>query len=74
MEIKLDCFGEACPVPLRKAQDALGTLKIGDTVLVEVDSKCSAKNVPEWARNEGHTVEVRTPEEGEWEIVISKKR
>jgi TusA-related sulfurtransferase len=30
------------------------------------------KNVPEWARNEGHNVEVEEIDDGEWEVFIEK--
>lgn len=71
-EVVLDCMGEACPVPLIKAEKALAELAAGDVLIVEIDHSCAMKNVPEWARKEGHEVEVEEVDEGEWEVIIEK--
>ena len=71
-EVVLDCMGEACPVPLIKAEKALAELVAGDVLIVEVDHSCAMKNVPEWARKEGHNVEIEEVDEGEWEVIIEK--
>ena len=71
-EVVLDCMGEACPVPLIKAEKELNKLAAGDVLIVEVDHSCAMKNVPEWARKEGHNVEIEEVDEGEWEVIIEK--
>lgn len=73
-EYRLDCMGEACPIPLIKAQKKIAELKIGDTLIVEIDHSCAMKNVPEWARKEGHNVDIEETSEGEWEIYIEKTK
>jgi TusA-related sulfurtransferase len=73
-EVELDCYGEACPVPLVKAQNKLKELEIGDVLIVQIDHSCAMKNVPEWARTEGHNVEVEEIDDGEWEVVIEKQK
>lgn len=73
-EKTLDCLGEACPIPLVKAQKAMETMAIGDVLIVQIDHSCAMKNVPEWARGAGHNVEIEEVGEGEWEIVIEKAR
>ena len=73
-EFRLDCLGEACPVPLLKTQKKLANLKIGDLLIVEIDHSCAMKNVPEWARKEGHNVEIEETGDGEWEIYIEKTK
>ena len=73
-EYRLDCFGEACPVPLLKAQKKLAGLNVGDMLIVEIDHSCAMKNVPEWARKEGHNVEIEETGDGEWEIYIEKTK
>lgn len=73
-EYRLDCMGEACPVPLIKTQKKLATLKVGDTLIVEIDHSCAMKNVPEWARKEGHNVDIEETSEGEWEVYIEKTK
>lgn len=71
-EEMLDCLGEACPVPLVKAQKALEKLDTGDILIVQIDHSCAMKNVPEWAREAGHNVEIEEVDDGEWEVVIEK--
>jgi TusA-related sulfurtransferase len=73
-EVMLDCFGEACPVPLVKAQNKLKELEIGDVLIVQIDHSCAMKNVPEWARKEGYNVEVEEVDDGEWEVIIEKNK
>lgn len=73
MEEKVvDAYGEACPVPLIKAQNALEEMNSGDILILQIDHSCAMKNVPEWARKEGYNVEVDEIADGEWEIFIEK--
>lgn len=71
-EYELDCLGEACPIPLVKAENKLKELKVGDTLIVIIDHSCALKNVPEWARKRNHEVEIEETGDGEWEIFIEK--
>lgn len=71
-EVVLDCMGEACPVPLIKTEKALEKLDKGDILIVQIDHSCAMKNVPEWARKQGHNVEIEEVADGEWECVIEK--
>jgi len=73
-EVTLDCMGEACPVPLIKTENALKKLAVGDMLIVQIDHSCAMKNVPEWARKEGHNVEIEEVDDGEWEIFIEKTK
>lgn len=71
-EKMLDCLGEACPVPLVKAQKALESMALNDVLIVNIDHSCAMKNVPDWARTAGHAVEIEEVGEGEWNIIIEK--
>ena len=71
-EVMLDCLGEACPVPLIKTEKALEELESGDVLIVQIDHSCAMKNVPEWARKQGHEVELEEVDDGEWECIIEK--
>lgn len=73
-EYRLDCLGEACPVPLIKTQKKMEQLKVGDTLVVEIDHSCAMKNVPEWARKVGHNVEIEEVDDGQWEVYIEKTK
>lgn len=71
-EVVLDCMGEACPVPLIKTEKKLAELEVGDVLVVQMDHSCAMKNVPEWARKQGHNVEIEEVDDGEWECFIEK--
>jgi len=73
-EVILDCFGEACPVPLVKAQKQIAKMAVGDLLIVQIDHSCAMKNIPEWARKEGYNVEVEEISDGEWEVIIEKTK
>ena len=71
-EYELDCMGEACPLPLMKAEKKMKDLVAGDVLIVHIDHSCAMKNVPEWARSQGYNVEVDEVDDGEWDVVIEK--
>jgi TusA-related sulfurtransferase len=73
-EVRLDCMGEACPIPLLKAQKKIKELDIGDILIVEIDHSCAMKNLPEWARKDGYNVEIEEIDDGEWEVYIEKTK
>lgn len=73
-EVVLDCLGEACPVPLVKAENKIKELEVGDVLIVQLDHSCAMKNVPEWARKQGHFVEIEEVDDGEWECIIEKAK
>lgn len=73
-EFTLDCMGEACPIPMMKTEKKMEDLAIGDVLVVAIDHSCAVKNVPEWARNHGHNVEIDEIDDGEWEIIIEKAK
>jgi len=73
-EFELDCLGEACPVPIIKTEKKLEELAVGDVLIVQIDHSCAMKNLPEWARKQGHNVEIEEVDDGEWECIIEKAK
>ena len=73
-EYKLDCIGEACPVPLIKAQKKMETMEVGDIVIINVDPSCAIKNIPEWADQTGYACRVEEIDDGEWNIIVEKSK
>ena len=73
-EVVVDCYGEACPIPIVKSEKALADMEIGDLLIVQIDHSCAMKNVPEWAREQGYNVEVEEIDDGEWEVFIEKTK
>ena len=73
-ERELNCLGEACPVPLIKAQKEMESMAVGDVLVLHIDHSCAMKNIPDWAREAGHAVEIEEIDEGEWDIIIEKTK
>ena len=73
-EFELDCIGEACPIPLMKTEKKMEDLSVGDVLVVHIDHSCAVKNAPEWARKQGHNVEIDEVDDGEWDLVIQKAK
>jgi len=73
-EVIVDCYGEACPIPIVKSEKALADMAVGDLLIVQIDHSCAMKNVPEWAREQGYNVEVEEIDDGEWEVFIEKTK
>ena len=73
-EIVLDCLGELCPTPLIKTENALKELAIGDVLIVQVDTSCAIKDVPDWVRKNGHNFEIEEISDNEWEVIIEKTK
>jgi TusA-related sulfurtransferase len=74
VEKVLDCLGEACPIPLVKAQNEIAKMNVGDVLILNIDHSCAMKNIPDWAREQGYNVEIDEIAEGEWDIIIEKTK
>jgi len=71
-EIKVDCRGETCPVPLVETRKALRKAKEGDIVEVVGTHPASKKEIPMAVKALGLEL-VDVQEEGElWKIRIRK--
>jgi tRNA 2-thiouridine synthesizing protein A len=71
-EIKVDCRGETCPVPLVETRKALRKAKEGDIVEVIGTHPASKKEIPMAVKSLGLEL-IDVQEEGEtWKIRIRK--
>jgi len=69
----LDVTGEICPYPLMLTKQKMGTLTVGDQLVVTVDYAKSAEDIPRWAQGEGHSVlAISEVSRTQWEIVLEK--
>ena len=64
-EIKVDCRGETCPVPLVETRKALRKAKEGDIVEVIGTHPASKKEIPMAVKALGLEL-IEVQEEGEW--------
>ncbi len=71
--IKLDCFGEFCPIPLLKIKKALKKMDPGESVLTVTDHSCVAESIEDFLKKSEFSYEVDEVMNGVWEITITKK-
>jgi tRNA 2-thiouridine synthesizing protein A len=72
-EIKIDCSGETCPVPLVETRKALRKAKEGDIVEVIGTHPSSKKEIPMAVKAMGlELLEVKEGEGGVWRIRIRR--
>ena len=71
-EIKVDCTGETCPIPLVETRKALRKAKEGDIVEVIGTHPASKKEIPMAVKALGLELIGVQEEGGVWEIKIRK--
>ncbi|KPJ63769.1 MAG: hypothetical protein AMJ45_06875 [Syntrophobacter sp. DG_60] len=71
-DITIDVCGEVCPVPVMKTDEALSTMKTGQTLEVIVDYPPSKENVQRLATFRGNKI-VEVKEEGEIIKILIEK-
>lgn len=71
-EIKVNCLGENCPVPLVETRKAIRKAEKGDVLVVTGDHSASKKEIP--MAVEAMDLELISVEDkdGHWEIKIRK--
>ena len=72
-EIKVDCTGEICPVPLVEARKALRKASVGDVVEVTGTHPSSKKEIPMAVKAMGlQLLEISEDKNGTWTIRIKR--
>ena len=71
-EIKVDCTGETCPVPLVEARKALRKAKEGDIVEVAGTHPSSKKEIPMAVKALGLELIDIQEKDGVWKIKIRR--
>ena len=72
-EIKVDCIGETCPVPLVETRKAIRKAREGDIIEVTGTHPSSKKEIPMAVKAMGlELLEIKDMEEGAWTIRIRR--
>jgi tRNA 2-thiouridine synthesizing protein A len=71
-EIKVDCTGETCPIPLVEARKALRKAKKGDIVEVMGTHPSSKKEIPMAVKALGLELISISEKDGVWKIRIRR--
>lgn len=70
--IKIDCFGDICPIPILKMQHELQLLKPGESFEMVVDHSCVLESINDALKKTNIKYEIEEVMNGVWEIIITK--
>lgn len=70
--LKIECFGEICPIPLLKLKNGLKKLESGDSAMLVVDHSCVVEAIDDYYKNSHHQITIEEVINGVWEILIVK--
>ncbi len=72
-EIKVDCTGEICPIPLVEMRKALRKAKEGDIIEITGTDPSSKKEIPMAVKTMGlELLGIQEEKEGTWKIRIRR--
>ncbi len=69
--LKIDCFGDICPIPILKLQKQLPYLVQGDSFMMVVDHSCVIESIKEHLGKSKYKYTVDEVMNGVWEIIIT---
>lgn len=70
--VVINCLGEMCPIPVIKINEALKTLKAGESVKVITDHSCVAQSILDHFKRDKYSVQSDEVMNGIWEMTITK--
>jgi TusA-related sulfurtransferase len=70
--IKIDCFGDFCPIPILKIQKQLKKIDSGTTFMVTTDHSCVLESINEFLKTHKISFTYEEIINGVWEITITK--
>ena len=70
--IKIDCFGDICPIPILKIQKQLKITAVNDSFMVVTDHSCVLASIEEFLKTSKTEYEVEEVMNGVWELIITK--
>lgn len=70
-DVKLNCRGLNCPVPIVRISQAIKKMEAGQTLEVEADDPAFSADVDAWVRKMGH--ELLTSDEGAVQRAVIRK-
>ncbi len=70
--IEIKCFGDICPIPLLKINNALKKMKKNETLLAIIDHSCVVESVRDYFKDSSNQIFIEEVMNGVWEIEITK--
>ena len=53
-DVKIDCLGLFCPMPILKTREAMKTLRLGQVLEMTSDDPASEADMKSWSAKTGH--------------------
>ncbi len=72
--IRVNCIGDACPIPVVKTKKAIAGLTEAEDILVSVDNTAACENIKRLSASFGYGFSAQKKSESEYEITISVDR
>jgi selenium metabolism protein YedF len=69
--IKVDAIGDACPIPVVKAKNAIKELNGQGQVEVLVDNEIAVQNLTKMAQQKGYKIQSKKLEENRYEVIFT---
>jgi tRNA 2-thiouridine synthesizing protein A len=70
----LDYRGLACPMPVVKISQQIGTVSVGEVIEVHTTDPGSIADFPAWAKTTGHTIVETRQEPGLIKIFVKRMK
>ena len=67
---ELDTRGLLCPLPVIRTQDAVKTMRIGDTIAITATDPGTLHDIPAWCRVHGHELMQQQSEDDVYRFMI----
>jgi TusA-related sulfurtransferase len=71
--LKINCFGDVCPVPILKLQKQLKKTAVDDSFMMVIDHSCVIESLKDFISKTPHDVAIEEVLNGVWEIQITKR-
>jgi tRNA 2-thiouridine synthesizing protein A len=71
--LEIKCFGDICPVPLLKINNALKKMQDKETLIAIVDHSCVVESIRDYFKTSSNQITIEEVMNGVWEIVIIKR-
>ncbi|BEP28515.1 sulfurtransferase TusA family protein [Helicovermis profundi] len=70
--LKIDCFGDICPIPILKIQKQLKLTNYGDKFMIITDHSCVMESIFDTFNGSNLKIDSNEVMNGVWEITIKR--
>lgn len=74
IDVKIDCLGLFCPMPILKTREAMKTLRLGQILEMTSDDPASEPDMRSWSAKTGHELLEVDRDGAVYRFVIRKTR